>query len=207
MLKVYGAIWLLIILSVASGQDYLEGGYVRSGGYGDMGQYFKDPIFYSSGSHYTSPDPSISEMQSSMDRYAESAELGSLAGKTAMNKATTIGKAAMSRAAADVAGRWHLELSAGDTIDLDLYQVGKRIFGQGNIGSGMTSQEVSASGSISGSSMTLDIVADGGVVLYSASLDISRLHLASPYTVFWAGGKTAAGTLRAFRAASSTGIK
>lgn len=207
MIKVYGALSLLIILAAASGQDYLEGGYVRSGDYGDIGKYFRDPIFYSPSSHYISSDPAISQMQRSMDRYAETAELGSLARKTSTHKATTVGKAATRTAAANMAGRWHLELSEGRSIDLDLYQLGGRIFGQGGIGSGMTYQPVSASGSISGNSMILDIVASSGTELYEISLDVSRLHLASPYTMFRAEGKTATGTVRAFRMAPGVEAK
>jgi len=204
MIRVYGALSLLVVLmAVSSGQDYLEGGYVGSGGYSDIGQYFKDPIFYSPSGSYVSSDPAIREMQQSMDRYGDSLALGSAAAKTAAQKATTIGKTTTNAPAVNVAGRWHLELSEGKSIDLDLFQLGERIFGQGSMGSGMTSQPVTASGSMLGSIMTLDVVAESGTVLYAISLDVSRLYLSSPYTVFMAGGETGSGTVRALRIATS----
>ena len=88
-----------MLIAASSGQDYLEGGYVGSGDYSDVGQYFTDPIFYSTGGHYTSSDPAISEMQESMDRYGDGAALGSAATKPATQKATTIGKTTMNAAA------------------------------------------------------------------------------------------------------------
>ena len=40
-----------LLISIGSGQDWLEGGYV--GSYtGDIGQYFTDPIFYSNPQPY-----------------------------------------------------------------------------------------------------------------------------------------------------------
>lgn len=56
-----------------------------------------------------------------------------------------------------------------------------------------------ASGSISGSTMILDVVPESGMELYSISLDISRLHLSSSYNVFRYGGQTGSGTVRASR--------
>ncbi len=208
MIKVYGALSLFVMLiAVASGQDYLDGGYARSGNYGDVGQYFTDPIFSSTGSHYTSSDPAISEMQGSMDRYGDGVALGSAATTPATQRATTVGKTTTSAAAISVKGRWHLELSEGRSIDLDLFQLGERIFGRGSMDSGMTSQPVTASGLMSGSIMNLNVVSESGTVLYAISLDISRLYLSSPYTVFRAGGETGSGTVRALRIATSVTAK
>jgi len=84
MIRVYGALSLLVVLIAASsGQDYLEGGYVGGGDYSDIGQYFTDPIFYSHSGNYVSSDPAIREMQESMDRYGDSLALGSAAAKPA----------------------------------------------------------------------------------------------------------------------------
>ncbi|MFB3764584.1 MAG: hypothetical protein ACE14P_04980 [Methanotrichaceae archaeon] len=189
-----------MLIATSSGQDYLDGGYAGSGDYGDIGQYFTDPIFYSPG--YASSDPAVSEMQESMDRYGGSVALGSAAAKKyAARKANTIGKTTANAPTVNAAGRWHLELSEGRSIDLDILQIGERIFGRGSMGSGMTVQPVTASGSISGSSMVLDVVTETGTELYAISIDVNRLHLASPYTVFREGGKTGSGTLRALRVA------
>lgn len=197
MIKTCGVLALLALLaSVSSASDYLEGGYV--GSYqGDMGQYFTDPIFTSSGNRYVSPDPALNMMLDSMDRPV--ATLGSGVAKPAARQ--TIGKTASKAAAmiADLAGRWHLELSEGKSMDLYLHQSGSRIFGTGSMTSGLIAQEVTASGSVIGSSLILDVVADRGTALYAASLDISRLHLPSSYTVFRAGSQPNPGTLRASR--------
>ncbi len=208
MIKDYGALMLFaMLITISGGQDYLDGGYVGSGDYSDVGQYFTDPIFYSTSGHYTSSDPAISEMQESMDRYGGGAALGSAARKSTIHKATAVGKAAKNTAPVSIAGRWHLELSEGRSIDLDLSQIGERIFGHGSIASGMAFQTVTASGYMSGSNMILDVVEEGGNGLYSISIDVSRLHLASPYTVFRTEGGTKSGTLRAFRIAPAVAAK
>ncbi len=207
MIKVYGALSLFVMLiAVSSGQDYLDGGYVGSGDYGDVGQYFTDPIFYSPS--YPSSDPAVGEMQESMDRYSGGVALGSAAAaKYATQKATTIGKTATNVPAVNAAGRWRLELSEGKLIDLDLFQLGEKVFGHGSIGSGMASQPVVASGSMLGNVMVLDVVSKSGTELYAISIDVSRLHLSSPYTVFRVKGKTESGTVRALRTASSSVIR
>jgi hypothetical protein len=50
----------LLLIGLGSGQDWLEEGFVRSGDYGDMRQYFMDPIFFSPGSSYVSSGPFMS---------------------------------------------------------------------------------------------------------------------------------------------------
>lgn len=47
MIRSYAAIILLsTLIAVSHGGDWLEGGYVGSGNYGEVRQYFTDPIFY-----------------------------------------------------------------------------------------------------------------------------------------------------------------
>jgi hypothetical protein len=201
MMKIYGVLGLLIVLiAVSAASDWLEGGYVSSGDHGDIGQYFTDPIFSSPGSHYVSSDPALREMQESMDRPISA--LGSVVARPATGKTTSkiFGNTASKNAAlANAVGRWHLELSEGRAMDLYLYQSGSRIFGSGNIAYGQAAQGATASGSISGSSMILDVVPGSGTELYSISLDISRLHLASPYNVFRSGVSPGTGTVWAAR--------
>jgi len=112
-----------------------------------------------------------------------------------------IDKTTTNAPAVNVGGHWHLELSEGKSIDLDLFQLGERTFGHGNMVSGMTSQPITASGYISGSGMALDVVTESGTELYAISIDMSRLHLASPYTAYMAEGETGSGTVRALRIA------
>jgi hypothetical protein len=63
------------LISTGFGQDWLEGGFVRSGDYGDIRQFFTDPIFYSPGSNHASSGPAIR----GTDRTKHVALLGSLA--------------------------------------------------------------------------------------------------------------------------------
>ena len=81
----------LLLIGFGSGQDWLEGGFVRSGDYGDMRQYFMDPIFFSPGGSYASSGPFISPMggnknvvllgsQAKWARWAEQAETADHAG-------------------------------------------------------------------------------------------------------------------------------
>ncbi len=204
MIKTYGVLGLMTILIAVSGaDDWLEGGYVSSGDHGDIGQYFTDPIFSSPGSHYVSSDPALREMQESMDRPISA--LGSVVARPATGKSSskifgnTASKNAASQLLTNAAGRWHLELSEGRAMDLYLYQSGPRIFGSGSITLGQAAQGATASGAISGSSMILNVVPGSGTELYSISLDISRLHLASSYSVFRPGAEPVSGTVRAIR--------
>jgi len=187
VIKTYGAIGLLtVLIAVSSASDWLDGGYVRSGDHGDIGQYFTDPIFSVPGSQYVSPDPAVRAMQESLDKLNPS-------------PGSATARLATSSLLINAAGRWHLELSEGKEIDLYLYQSGSRIFGSGSIAYGQAAQGATASGSISGSSMILDVVPGSGTELYSISLDISRLHLASAYSVFRPKAATESGTLSATR--------
>jgi hypothetical protein len=201
MIKVYGALAVIfaILMTVSQGQDYLDGGYVGSGDYGDIRQYFTDPIFYSPGSSYASSAPATSEMRKSVDKTKNVAALGSMASKRVTSKTAA---RVPDITPADVAGRWHLELSDGKTMDLDLFQSGARIFGRGSLTSDPTAQGAIASGAVLGSSIILDVVPESGTALYVISLDTNMLNLASSYTIFKAGSVPGSGTARARRMAA-----
>lgn len=66
MIRSCAAIILLsALVAVSHGSDWLEGGYVGSGSYGEARQYFTDPIFYtrvpvtSSSSYYPTLDREV----------------------------------------------------------------------------------------------------------------------------------------------------
>jgi hypothetical protein len=191
-IKAFGIPSLLILLTMVSyGADWLEGGYVSGGGNSEIGQYFTDPIFSSSGGHYLSSDPATREMQESMDRPIS---LGSVVSRPATSVA-----GAASIQTANAAGRWSMSLSDGRSIYLELYQSGTRIFGRGSMTTGQKTQGALASGTVTGSTVILDVVPESGIELYSISLDISRLHLSSSFHVFRYGGQIGSGTVRATR--------
>ncbi len=64
---------------------------------------------------------------------------------------------------------------------------------------GQKTQGALASGTVTGSTVILDVVPESGIELYSISLDISRLHLSSSFHVFRYGGQIGSGTVRATR--------
>lgn len=213
MIKVYSILALLVMLTaVSSAADWLEGGSVGRGNYGEIGQHFTDPIFYStSSSHYTSSDPAIRQMEESMDRYSSRyASLGSATAKSTIGKSTidrsTIGKSAayanaVGKQPINAAGSWHLELSDGTSMDLDLHQSGARVFGLGSMASTTAVQWAVASGDVTGNSLSLEVVPASGMMLYAISLDISRLHLPGSYTVFSAAAAQSSGNVKAIRVA------
>jgi hypothetical protein len=199
MNKVYCILAFLAVLAVSHGQDYLEGGYVGSGDNSEIRQYFTDPIFYAPSGQYVSSGEAGGQTQESAGAQRQSVALGSVVARPATGKTATANGAAIYMAPVNAAGRWHLELSDGQSIDLDLFQYGTSIFGRGSLASGLTVQEVTASGTASGSIMTLEVVPESGTQLYAMTLDISRLYLPSPYKVFRAGDGMGSGTVRASR--------
>lgn len=204
MIKVYSIIALIAMLvAVSNAADWLEGGSVGRGNYGEARQYFTDPIFYSSGSQYTSSDPAVRQMEESMDRYSSHYEsLGSQTSRTKTGK-TTYGSASSAGTTGNqplnAAGSWHMELSEGITIDLNLHQSGSRIFGIGSMASTTSTQWAMASGALTGSSLSLDIVPASGMELYAITLDLSRLHMPGSYTVFRANAAQRSGNVKANR--------
>ena len=202
MIKISGFLGLLLILVLPSGaQDYLDGGYV-SGGDGDMAQYFSDPIFGSPQGSYLSPDPAVRGMQEALDRPMASigstvprSKTGIYTGKTGISTGKTAAKTSLTGAA----GRWDLRLSDGRSIYLGLYQSGARFFGRASITLAGSTQGALASGSVSGNKMTVDLVPESGTELYSISLDISRLQVASKYTIYRYGAQPIYGTVLAAR--------
>ena len=175
---------------------------------GDMAQYFSDPIFRSPSGSYVSPDPAIRGMQQSLDRPI--APVGSSISKTTkgistgspVRRSTTgvsSGKTAATTSSVGAAGRWSMQFSDGRSVYLDLYQSGARLFGRGSTTLGKTTQGALASGSVSGNKMTVDLISESGTELYSISIDISRLDLASKYTVYRYGAQPGYGTVRATR--------
>jgi hypothetical protein len=191
---------LAILLTGVASADWLEGGYVGSGGSSENEQYFGDPIFTSPAGSYLSSDPALREMQVSLDRPLT---VGSVVSRPAASKktATTAATASTKTAAltTNAAGRWSLALSEGKTIYLELYRSGSRIFGRGSMTQGQTTYGALASGTESGASVVVDVVPEIGTELYSIKFDLNRLHLSSAYTAYRAGAQPASGTVKAIR--------
>ncbi len=179
MIKTYAALILLGMLVVVSqGQDWLGGGYVRSGDYGDTRQYFSDPIFNSQGGHYVSPDPSVRQMQESLDRPIRNYATSGYATAQPSTGYTDTGAKFL-----NMAGSWQIVLADGTSINLNLHQSGKLVFGKGSVISVITNQWALANGDLSGSRLNLNVVTESGVELYLISIDISKLPYSGSYTL------------------------
>jgi len=200
MIKAFGVLSLLaLLLSASLGQDdYLGGGYVGRGDYGDMGQYFTDPIFYMSNSGYISPYPVYGGYQGSTYAPKQAATLGSTTTRASGGQTSA---STSSYYASSIAGSWHLEISDGSILDIALYQSSSRLFGRGSLAFASGVQGVVADGAISGNTITLDVVPESGAALYLFSLDTRRLQAASQYTLFRAGAEPVFGTARASKTA------
>lgn len=184
---------LFVLLGLSQGQDYLEGGYVSSGDYGDIRQYFTDPIFSSSGpSNYVSPDPAVRQMQESLDRSERYARIG--IGSTGTR--TTAAVAGTGKLPTNAVGAWYIELADGTAIDLLLDQSGPIVFGRGRIALFSNVQWATVSGTFSGSSLKLNVVPASGAELYALSLKISRQPPTASYMVYKTGSSVRPGTAR-----------
>lgn len=189
--------FLFILMGLSQGQDYLEGGYVSSGDYGDIRQYFTDPIFSSSGaSNYVSSDPAVRQMQESLDRSGRYARIGSSGTMSPVTPTATASTAGTNKLTTSVVGAWHLELADGTTIDLLLNQSGAMVFGRGRIALGSSVQWATASGTFSGSSLKLNVVPASGAELYALSLKIGRHPPTASYLVYKTDSSPRPGTAR-----------
>lgn len=189
------------LLGLSQGQDYLEGGYVSSGNYGDIRQYFTDPIFSSSGSSsYVSSDPAVRQMQESLDRSGHYARIGIGSAGTG-TPAATLGTSKLptkqpTKLPTNAVGAWHLELADGTAIDLLLNQSGAMVFGRGRVAHYSNVQWATASGTFSGSSLKINVVPASGAEMYALSLKVSRQPLTASYLIYRTDSSPRPGTAR-----------
>lgn len=148
-----------------------------------------------SGSSVT--DPAIRAMEISMNtpNNAVVTDPASRSMLMAMNMSRYLGNVPFET----IIGKWQLNLSDRSLIYLALLQSGAAVFGKGEIAIGNVSQGVYASGSVSGSSLHLEIVPDSGLELYVISVDISSPPFEGNYVVFTASSEAKTGTLRAYK--------
>jgi hypothetical protein len=93
---------------------------------------------------------------------------------------------------ATLVGSWHLELSNGflQEVTLDLNQLEDLVFGRGQISYGNNTTEITASGSVSGSAVDLNLVPTDGMQLYSLALEAKNGTLSGSYDGFNSAGET-----------------
>jgi hypothetical protein len=129
-------------------------------------------------SHYVATDPAIKEMLISLDM--PRTPQGEREALVAPPKSTPI----LVEPSANLAGRWNLEFLDGSAISLDLLQSGNVVFGRGNLRPDRGMEDVTASGSLSGRILRLDVVPASGQELYVISLDVGKLPLEGSYVKF-----------------------
>ena len=158
--------------------------------------------------HYMTADPAISEMLTSinMPRHIGNGSIATVSADPAIREMLI--SMDMPRYAGNVpveiiSGGWQIGLSDGEDIQLILRQSGSAIFGKGTISTSTLSQEAFASGSISGSSLNLEIVPENATELYAISIDITRLPYKGTYVVFLADSGLQTGTITASMNASA----
>jgi hypothetical protein len=191
MIKTLAPLIILgMLISVSSGDEWLEGEYGISRDHGDIGQYFTDPIFTSPGGHYLSSDPALREMQISLDLPRPS----STAGLVQPSQGVTSNAVYL-----NTAGRWQIDLADGSSLDLNLYQSRNVVFGKGGLIMHAASSDAFVSGDISGSDLRLNVVPDSGTELYEISIDIRKMPYTGSYALFRVGTDTILGSIRSAR--------
>ena len=158
--------------------------------------------------HYMTTDPALSEMLTSinMPRHTGNASFATISADPAIREMLI--SMDMPRYAANIpveiiSGSWQIGLSEGENIHLALQQSGSAIFGKGTISTSTRSQEAFASGSISGSSLNLEVLPENATELYAISIDITRLPYKGTYVVFMADSGLQTGTITASMNASA----
>ncbi|MDD1759917.1 MAG: hypothetical protein LUQ44_04865 [Methanothrix sp.] len=159
--------------------------------------------------HYMATDPAISEMLTSINMPRNTGN-GSFAASSAdpaireMLISMDMPRYAGNVPVETISGSWEIALSEGENIHLMLQQSGSAIFGKGTISTLSTpSQEAFASGSISGSSLNLEVLPENATELYAISIDINRLPYKGTYVVFLADSGLQTGTITASMNASA----
>lgn len=97
---------------------------------------------------------------------------------------------------ASVAGRWSLTLADGmdRSVNIMLAQSNDAIFGRGYIAYGNTTQDVTATGVVSGNEVSLDLLAINDMNLYRLKLNLNGNLLSGDYVAHsasaapWTGG-------------------
>lgn len=198
MIRTFAALILFgLLMATSQGSDWLGGGYVKSGGSAGMKQYFTDPIFVSPSGHYLSSDPSIRQMQISLDMPRPSATAGlTQPAQTAASGAAT---GAVGPSYLNAAGRWQIDLADGTAFDLNLYQSGNMVFGKGRWTRPPASGGATATGEIYGSSLRISALPDSGTELYGITIDLSRMPYTGSYAIFRAGAQPQLGGVESVR--------
>ena len=160
--------------------------------------------------HYMTTDPAIQEMLMAIDMPRSAVGSSSFTSMTSdpaireMLISMNMPRYAGSVPAETIAGTWQMDLSGDEHIELALQQSGAAIFGKGTLTNSTLSQAAFASGSVSGTSLSLEVVPEIATELYAISVDISSLLYKGTYAVFLADSGLQTGTLAASKIAAKS---
>ena len=155
-------------------------------------------------------DPAIQEMLMAIDMPRSAVGSSSFTSMTSdpaireMLISMNMPRYAGSVPAETIAGTWQMDLSGDEHIELALQQSGAAIFGKGTLTNSTLSQAAFASGSVSGTSLSLEVVPEIATELYAISVDISSLLYKGTYAVFLADSGLQTGTLAASKIAAKS---
>jgi hypothetical protein len=111
--------------------------------------------------------------------------------------------------AATAAGNWSFRLkdSKNRIMALTLFQSDDAVFGTGTINDGGDTLRVSASGSVQGDKLNLDVTSSGTVTLYRIVLTINGNYTSGEYRAFSTRGEPWIGLADGMRTVSDYGAK
>lgn len=105
---------------------------------------------------------------------------------------------------ANASGTWSLQLidSIQRDVSLALFQKGASIFGSGSLREGNSTSQVTASGTMQGEALSLDLTTQQPITLYKLLLNMSNDEVSGEYSAISAGGDQWTGEVDGFRLAA-----
>jgi hypothetical protein len=203
MNRPYGIILFLIVcIMISNGKDWLEGGYVGRGDYGEIGQHFNDPLFFPQGSGpYAVDDPAIRNMLISLDmprgQIPRSADPAIRQMEASLDFPRSYGASGRYSAVynqAKSAGRMQIFLSDGTIMDLMLYQNQNIISGQGSLNLGGRVEWATARGKMYGNNLQIEVLPTNGVIQYAIFLNTAHQDMTGSYIMYRYGIQLRSGT-------------
>lgn len=101
----------------------------------------------------------------------------------------------------DLSGKWLFSLDGGRNVEVNLIQNSGVIFGTGSITEDNTTNIISASGSLAGDKLKLDLVSFGSVNLYKLSVTPEGNSASGSYTAYFASGEPVSGSVSGSKSA------
>lgn len=183
MMRYYGLLMCTIIISLMAAQVYAQDDYLNPSD--------------SSGNSAAKQD--IKHTMGGVDIFNTSPHAGATgpAKGTVMISAKNTEFPQSTPSISNIAGSMSLVLtdSTNRAVTFVLAQSGDVVFGKGSMTSGGATQDVSATGTVSGNKLNIDLLSLNDVNLYKLSMDINGKSLSGSYRVFASGQTPLTGTI------------